>query len=223
VFVLGLDTATEAVAVDVVELGSDGAVRVLAGRAPVNARGHGELLTPTIADCLTAAGIGAGQLGAVVAGVGPGPYTGLRVGLVTAAALGHALDVPTYGVCSLDGVAGRRPDLADLLVATDARRHEVYWARYERGRRVAGPDVGPPAGLALDAHTHRAGAGVRRYADVLGPAEPDLDYPSPAALVAAAAGRVLAAEPGERGEVLTPLYLRHPDAVVPGAPKPVSQ
>jgi tRNA threonylcarbamoyl adenosine modification protein YeaZ len=81
----------------------------------------------------------------IVVGVGPGPYTGLRVGVVTAATMSLALGIPAAGVCSLDGL-GRR--LGDGVVVTDARRREVFAARYEGGRRVTGPDVLPPAVVA---------------------------------------------------------------------------
>src|SRR5690348_18492841 len=102
----------------------------------VNAKAHGELLAPSIADCLDEAGASPRDLGAIVAGLGPGPFTGLRVGLVTAAAMADALQVPSYGVCSLDAIAGAITDGSELLVATDARRKEVYWAAYRDGARI---------------------------------------------------------------------------------------
>lgn len=212
-FVLGLDTSTAAVAVDVVDLADD---RLLARRAPVNARGHGELLSPTIAECLADAGLEPSDLAAVVAGTGPGPYTGLRVGLVTAAALGHALGIPTYGVCSLDGVPAR-----DAVVVTDARRHEVYWARYDdEGNRVAGPDVDHPGALPLDGVVAIAGAAVDLFDWPAHLTRLPQRYPEPAALIARAWDRIAS---NAASEPLTPRYLRHPDAVVPGAPKRASQ
>lgn len=78
----------------------------------------------------------------IVVGVGPGPYTGLRVGVVTATTMAAALDVPVAGVCSLDGLGWH---LGDGIVATDARRREVFVARYADGHRVEGPLVMPPA------------------------------------------------------------------------------
>ncbi len=79
------------------------------------------------------------RVDAIVCGTGPGPFTGLRVGMVTAAALGHALNRPVHGVCTLDAIAhDARP--RPLLVVTDARRREVYWAAYDAdGHRVRGP------------------------------------------------------------------------------------
>ena len=91
---------------------------------------------------------------AVAAGTGPGPYTGLRAGLVTARVLGSALGVPVYGVCTLDVVAAGVASTGTaagqgFIVATDARRREVYWARYDAdGRRLDGPAVGFPADVA---------------------------------------------------------------------------
>ena len=211
--VLGLDTSTAAVAVDVVDLTDH---RLLARRAPVNARGHGELLSPTIAECLDDAGIAPSDLAAVVAGTGPGPYTGLRVGLVTAAALGHALGIPTYGVCSLDGVPAR-----DALVVTDARRHEVYWARYDPyGNRVGGPDVDHPDAVPLDGVSSIAGSAVDLYDWPAHLTRLPYRYPEPAALIARSRDRIAS---NAESEPLAPRYLRHPDAVVPGAPKRASQ
>ncbi len=212
--VLALDTSSSAVTAAVVSV--DGDVRVLAQRSTVNARAHGELLAPSIGACLLDAGAEAGDLGAVVAGVGPGPFTGLRVGLVTAAAFGDALAIPTYAVCSLDAIAGSL-DEPSLLVATDARRREVYWARYVGGQRVTGPSVARPADVRVDAAA-MAGAGARLYADVLGLPLRDADYPSPLALARAAAERIVTHAPSE---TLTPLYLRRPDVAAPHPAKAV--
>ena len=207
--VLALDTSSAAVTVAIVSI--DGDVRVLAQRSTVNPRAHGELLAPSIEACLLDARAVPADLGAVVAGVGPGPFTGLRVGLVTAAAFGDALGIPTYAVCSLDAIAGSL-DEPSLLVATDARRREVYWARYVDGVRVAGPFVSRPADVVTDAAA-MAGAGARLYA--LGLPLRDADYPSPLALARAAAGRIVS---HARSEPLTPLYLRRPDVAAPRAP-----
>jgi len=215
VFVLAIDTSTRAVLAAVVT----SELEVVAARAEVAPRGHGELLAPAIAAGLDEAGIGPGDVGAVVAGVGPGPYTSLRIGLVTAAAFADALRIPTYGVCSLDAVAA--PAAGELLVATDARRKEVYWARYDaRGERIAGPHVDRPADVPTAGAAAVAGSGAGMY-----PAEFALpwtgeEYPDPRRLVALARERI---ESGAPAEPLTPLYLRRPDAVVPGAPKTVSQ
>jgi tRNA threonylcarbamoyl adenosine modification protein YeaZ len=237
VLVLALDTSSAAVTAAVADVGADSDERNPAGfwqRVTVNAKAHGELLTPSIAACLDEAGARPADLGAVVAGLGPGPFTGLRVGLVTASALADALGVPSYGVCSLDAIRRHyedgdgwsldgpgTDDRGPELVLTDARRREVYWAAYRGWRRVDGPAVCRPDDLP---HGRWAtGAGATLYADVLrGKGIPvfDREYPSPFALITLALDRIRARAPSE---TLVPMYLRRPDAVPPGAPKPVSQ
>jgi tRNA threonylcarbamoyl adenosine modification protein YeaZ len=218
-FVLAIDTSSPAVTAGVVTVGSD--VTPAATRAPTAARGHGELLAPAIAECLAEAGIGARDIAAVVAGTGPGPFTGLRVGLVTAAAFADSVGVPAYGVCSLDAIGAACADEPVLLVAADARRREVYWARYHHGVRHGDLHVDHPGDVPLDGLTAVAGAAGDLYADVWSglTVRPER-YPDPAELVRFAGERIEHAAPGDP---LTPLYLRRPDAVVPGAPKTVSQ
>lgn len=216
--VLVLDTATPAVTAALAEVKPSGHA-VLAQRATVDGRAHGELLAPQIDALLAEAGVKPRDLAAVVAGVGPGPFTGLRVGLVTAASLTMALNIPAYGVCTLDALGLRTAGRA--LVATDARRREVYWAVYADGRPLTGPAVDKPADvaprLAEFAVTAAVGEGAVKYADVLGLPAGELLYPEPSALVELAAQRVLDGAPSEP---LTPLYLRRPDAVEPSARKP---
>ncbi|HEY3007838.1 MAG TPA: tRNA (adenosine(37)-N6)-threonylcarbamoyltransferase complex dimerization subunit type 1 TsaB [Micromonosporaceae bacterium] len=225
--VLVLDSATPAVTAALAEI-SLGGVALLAQRRTVDARAHGELLAPEVEAVLRETGARVRDLVAIVAGLGPGPFTGLRVGLATAASMGQALDVPTYGVCSLDAIGlaatSADADAGPVLVATDARRREIYWAVYEvGGARLFGPAVGRPDDV-LDAVARlgvrwAVGEGAQRYADLLDLTVADEPrYPPPAALVALASDRVLAAAPSER---LTPLYLRRPDAVAPRAPKAV--
>jgi tRNA threonylcarbamoyl adenosine modification protein YeaZ len=183
--ILAIDTATPAVTAGIVRL--DG-VEVLAERVTVDARAHAERLTPNVLAALGEAGLAVGDLGAVVVGCGPGPFTGLRVGMATAAAYGHALGIPVHGVCSLDAIGV--DTVGEALVVTDARRREVYWARYRDGVRIAGPAVDGPA-------------------DVPGAAEalarPPI-YPTAAGLVHAVTDWT--AEPAP----LVPMYLRRPDA-----------
>ena len=217
--VLAVDSASAATSAAIAEVTADG-VTVIAAEANVDARAHGEVLAPLIQACLATAGRAPGELNAIVAGVGPGPFTGLRVGLVTAAALGDALTIPTYGVCSLDAIgcsAGPSGE-SRLLVAADARRREVYWAGYRHGVRDGDPMVTKPAELDLEGYTAMAGSGARLYADALGLPLLDQDYPDLGALVAVAAERVLAQAPAEQ---LTPLYLRRPDIAEPSVRKSV--
>jgi tRNA threonylcarbamoyl adenosine modification protein YeaZ len=218
VLVLVLDTSSAAVTAAVGVVDGPGS-EIVAERVVVDARAHGEQLAPLIRAALTDAGAGPADLTAVVAGLGPGPFTGLRVGLVTASVLGELLGIPTYGVCSLDAFAVGRS--GPLLVATDARRREIYWARYVDGRRVGGPDVHRPAELpGLGTDRVVVGIGADLYADVLAVRERQPgDYPPAAGLLTLAGDRVAGAADSER---LVPLYLRRPDAVAPAEYKTVT-
>jgi tRNA threonylcarbamoyl adenosine modification protein YeaZ len=216
VLILGLDTATPASTAAVAEV-TDGGLHGLSERRTVDARAHGELLAPQIHATLEEAGVRPGDLAAIVAGLGPGPFTGLRVGLATAAAMGHALGIPTYGVCSLDGL-GRAAGPGRVLVATDARRREIYHATYVDGQRSSGPEVAKPISFVGQAD-RAVGEGAVKYSDIIGlPIDEHVLYPPGAALIALAAERILGKA---GGEVLTPLYLRRPDAVEPTARKSV--
>ncbi|GAA3335248.1 tRNA (adenosine(37)-N6)-threonylcarbamoyltransferase complex dimerization subunit type 1 TsaB [Amorphoplanes nipponensis] len=214
--VLALDTSTPAVTAAVGEV-TDSGMKGIAERRTVDPRAHGERLAPQVRLVLDDAGVRVGELAAIVAGVGPGPFTGLRVGLATAAAMGQALGIPTYGICSLDAL-GRAAGPGRVLVATDARRREVYVATYADGVRVAGPEVAKPADVAVDAD-RAVGEGAVRYSEIFGiPVDDRLQYPPGEALIALAAESVRGRAPGDP---LTPLYLRRPDAVEPGARKAV--
>lgn len=198
--ILAIDTATPAVIAGVV--GRDGdAIDVLSERVTIDARAHAEQLTPNALAAMTDAGLTVADLDAVVVGCGPGPFTGLRVGMATAAAYGHALGIPVRGVCSLDAIG---VDTAgDVLVVTDARRREVYWARYRDGLRVDGPAVNAPADVPAEA---AAVAGSPEHAALFAlPRQPAI-YPTAAGLVRAVADWTAQPAP------LTPLYLRRPDA-----------
>lgn len=189
-YVLALDTATPALTVGIVD-SETGAV--LARRDRTHARGHAEVLVPYLLECLAEAGLQRADLGAVIVGCGPGPFTGLRVGMATAAAFGDALGIEVHGVCSLDAIAAEaltRGETGDVVVVTDARRKEVYWARYADGVRTEGPGVIKPAELDVDGARTVEGS------------------PTPASLVAVGK-RLLGTDP----QPLVPLYLRRPDAV----------
>lgn len=186
--VLAIDTSTPAVVTGVLRRDDDGAIHLLGERIVVDSRAHAELLTPNTIAAVADSGLTMADLDAIVIGCGPGPFTGLRVGMATAAAYGHALGIPVHGVCSLDAIAVGTT--GEVLVVTDARRREVYWARYRNGVRVDGPAVNDPADLvARDA--------VRRI---------EFAHPTPAGLVAAV--RDWARQP----QPPIPLYLRRPDA-----------
>ncbi|MER6665181.1 tRNA (adenosine(37)-N6)-threonylcarbamoyltransferase complex dimerization subunit type 1 TsaB [Amycolatopsis japonica] len=215
--VLAIDTSTPAVTAGLVALDGD-TLESRGDRVTVDPRAHGELITPHALEAVKAAGVTLRDLDAIVCGVGPGPFTGLRAGMATAASLAHALGIPAYPVCSLDAIAADvAPGEAPFLVLTDARRREVYWAAYAAdGSRTDGPHVERPADLQTTIKV-AAGDGALLYADALGvqPIEPR--FPSPLGLVKAAR-EDFDQEPAP----LTPLYLRRPDAVEPAARKKVT-
>jgi len=198
--VLAVDTATPAVTAGVVRVDADGIV-TLAERVTVDPRAHAEQLTPNIVGALADAEVSVDQLDAVVVGCGPGPFTGLRIGMATAAAFAHALDVPVRGVCSLDAIAV--DTTGDVLVVTDARRREVYWARYRDAVRVDGPAVNAAADVPAGGDSV---AGSPDHASLFDLPRLAPVYPSAAGL--AAAVQDWDAEP----DPLVPLYLRRPDA-----------
>jgi tRNA threonylcarbamoyl adenosine modification protein YeaZ len=200
--VLTIDTATPAVIAGVVRRGEDGRIDTLAERVSVDARAHAELLTPNILAAVDDAGIGLADVEAVVVGCGPGPFTGLRVGMATAAAYGHALGVPVYGVCSLDAIGVRTT--GEVLVVTDARRREVYWALYRDGIQLDGPAVAAAADVPTGVAERVAGSPAHGALFDLPQVGPQ--RPSPDGLVAAVAD--WRPDPGP----LVPLYLRRPDA-----------
>lgn len=200
---LAFDTATPAVTVAVLS----GAFAVRQSTV-IDARRHGELLATGIEQVLD--GDDPRNLTAVAVGLGPGPYTGLRVGVVTAAAMSHALGIPAYGVCTLDVIAATVERGEEFVVATDARRREVYWAAYdENGGRVSGPAVDRPADVRV-ANRRVEGPAVDLYAATMGWRSGPVRYPRADVL-----GRLTLpqAARGDAGDVLTPLYLRRPDAV----------
>ncbi len=214
---LAFDTATPQVVVAV----HDGE-RVVCELTAPDAMKHGEQLAPLIHAALAEAKVDRRDLTEIAVGVGPGPFTGLRVGLVTARTLAHVLGIPVRGVCSLDILAAQAAVEAspqgnspgDFLVATDARRKEVYVATYAAdGTRRAGPAVGKPAALATELSV--AGPGPTLYPDAfphaIAPTRPSAGWL--AQIVAERSVEVLPPEP---------LYLRRPDAVAPGKPKSVS-
>jgi len=187
VTILAIDTATPAVVAAVLRRADDGVISLCAERIVVDAHAHAEQLTPNVVAAVADSGLTMSDLDAIVVGCGPGPFTGLRIGMATAAAYGHALGLPVRGVCSLDAIGGRTT--GEVLVVTDARRREVYWARYRDGTRIEGPGVDGLAAVPIDGAELVSGA-----------------QPTPAGLVAAVGD--WEAEPLP----LVPLYLRRPDA-----------
>jgi tRNA threonylcarbamoyl adenosine modification protein YeaZ len=208
----------------------------------VDPRRHTELLMPQVAQALGDLGVDRREITEIAVGVGPGPFTGLRVGLVAARMLGAALNVPVRGVCSLDVIAFAVSTTTKLgesfLVATDARRREVYWAAYNAtGTRTDGPHVDAPKNVLANRTANipetfsrtfsehivgtkdaallpAAGRGAWLYPDVFARRiEPQ--YPSAGDLAMAVVTRAVEILPPD------PLYLRRPDATPPGRAKSV--
>lgn len=214
--VLAIDTATTALVTGVVDTESG----QLTQRVLADTRAHNERLMPTILEVMSETGLELGNLDAIVAGVGPGPFTGLRVGMATAQALADALSIPLHGVCTHDAIAHAAlvgADAADereaadaALVATDARRKEIYWATYRAGQRLAGPDVSKPGELS-----------VQDIAQVVIPEKLADQLPEELAALPrseaapTAEGLVAVAQLGADPAPFVPMYLRRPDAVPP--------
>jgi tRNA threonylcarbamoyl adenosine modification protein YeaZ len=184
----------------------------------VDARRHGELLAGAIEKVLRGAGASHADLTGLAVGVGPGPYTGLRAGVVTAKVLASALGIPADGICTLDVIAAEVEARREFIVATDARRREVYWAVYEQnGKRRSGPQVARPADLPVGYPV--AGEGAALFPE-LAAQRLEPQYPSAARLAEIAVARRAVGEPPAAPE---PLYLRRPDAREPGPRKRVTE
>ena len=201
---------------------------VLAEFATRDTRSHAEALAPAVYNLLGQADTDPSQLTAILVGTGPGPFTGLRAGLVSARTFGFAWNLPVYGLCSLDALAHRAAqaaqEKAEFVVATDARRKELYWGRYQVhadghgrfARPTEGPRVTAPGDLPK-LPVHGRGAGL--YAEQLPHAVTEsADWQPTAADLSRAAWALQ-----ERGTDLStdtsPLYLRDSDAKVPAQRK----
>lgn len=219
---LAIDTSG-GTTVGIVDVPDSGAPHEVAVRTTDDARSHVEALTPLIAACLEESGTAVADLDAVVVGTGPAPFTGLRVGIASAAAFARAAGRPVHGVSSLDAIAWSRP--AATVVVTDARRREVYWSAYapavgswDDARRVHGPAVGPASDVAAHLAEHEAevvGAGAGLHPELSGDTTARV---RPAGLVGVASALLRTGAPTP----LTPLYLRRPDIHVGGARKRAS-
>lgn len=190
---LVIDTATSRTSVGLF----DGATPLFAGRHD-GATEHGEALPHLVEGALEIAAQLRKEISQVVVGMGPGPFTGLRVGITFAEVFAKARHIPLAGVCSLDGIVSGVD--GEYIVATDARRKELYWARYQSGRRIGEPQVSLPnevKAMGLPVY----GEGAEKYgfeADI------DLIYPHPLFLLALTEWA---------DNVHEPMYLRKPDAV----------
>jgi tRNA threonylcarbamoyladenosine biosynthesis protein TsaB len=221
--ILGIDTATDQVSCAV-----GGHEGVLAAMRTARSRAHAETLVPAIRFVCEQARIELDEVGAVAVDVGPGLFTGLRVGIATAKAVALALDVPMLGLSSLDLLAFPVRYSDRLLAAVvDARRGEVFWALYRQVpggvQRISEPTVGSPDDLVnelmvIGDDVLVVGDGALRHAEVLDgltyveQAGQGLEHPDAASLVQLAHARALREEFVDHAEI-TPLYLRQPDAV----------
>ncbi len=211
---LAIDTSTTAITAAV----HDGS-SVVAESTTLDARGHAEHLAPGIGRVLDAAGTTPREVTDVGVGLGPGPFTGLRVGIVSARTLALATGAVLHGVCSLDALAHeawRTGSVArgEVVVATDARRREVYWARYAVSahgtQRLTEPQVGRPADLPPEVRRlPTVGRGPVLYPAAF--AQPGIPLDVSAGWLADLVVARLAR--GESLEEREPLYLRRPDAV----------
>lgn len=220
--VLGIDTATAACSA---ALWADGAV--LARRSEAMERGHAEALLPMVVEVMSEAGGGFGRLDLVAATVGPGAFTGLRVGLAAARGLALACGRPCIGVTTLEAVAAGARAGADgprgrtLLVALRSRRAELYVQTFDDAGVATRPPsavlaealpgmVAPPVLVVGDAGPEAAGALAAAGVDAAIGAAPGVADPGVVAAIAASRRRDGADLPPP-----APLYLRPPDAVRP--------
>lgn len=212
---LAIDTSTPLVSVAVCDPADATPLARASSDRPMK---HGEALAPLVQHTVERAGGRPADLTLVGVGTGPGPFTGLRVGLVTARMLGLALGLPVRGVCSLDVLAEQAVrDGVDeaFVVVTDARRKELFHASYDaKGRRVDGPHVSRPADVPASGALV-VGPGATVYPEAF-------DRTSGPDRVDAAALAVLLLSGSAEVTDPEPIYLRRPDAVVPGPPKRAS-
>jgi len=132
--VLAIDTSTSRTSVAIIENGT-----IVYSGCKDGATAHGPSLPELVQEALAIS-----EVDEVVVGMGPGPFTGLRVGIAFAQSFAFARDLPVRGVCSLDAIAAQIQE-ADFIITVDARRKEVYWARYVDGVRIGEPAVNFPA------------------------------------------------------------------------------
>lgn len=170
---LAIDTSTSCTSVGII-----GDSQLIWSGFGDGARAHGLALPTLVQEAITGR-----QVDEVVVGMGPGPFTGLRIGIAFAHSFALAQDIPVRGVCSLDAIAAQVNE-KDFIVTVDARRKELYWARYINGVRMGEPAVSFPAAVGVES--------VPIFSDL---------YPD------------LLAMAGLSGDITEPIYLRHPDAI----------
>ena len=189
---LAIDTSTSRTSVAIIEQGA-----LLWHGYRDGATSHGDAVPALVAQALQVQS----EIEQVVVGMGPGPFTGLRVGIAFARTFAEARKISVVGVCSLDAIAALVREEDEFIIATDARRKEIYWAKYIDGKRIEGPLVDLPAHIAMRGLPIFGEGGVKYSL-----AESDeIQFPDLLALVA------ISENPFMR--VSEPMYLRRPDAV----------
>jgi len=187
--------------------------KTIAQRTTIEHGQQGEHTADYLNQLLVDTGCAPGDIKQVVVGVGPGPFTGLRVGIATAVTFAHALQIPVNGLCSLDAV-GFMTD-GECIAISDARRKELYWARYLDGMRISDPSVGTAQVLLRDyPNAQFVGPAAKLYPEII-----SAEYVE---LRAACLADLLAKNLGQIQDVV-PMYLRKPDAVEPTHQKTVMQ
>jgi tRNA threonylcarbamoyladenosine biosynthesis protein TsaB len=218
--ILAVDTTTQRGSVAVVEQGELlGELRLLSGKD------HSERLLPAIDFLLRGLGGGPAGIGGYAVALGPGSFTGIRIGISTIQGLALGEPRPCLGVSALDVLAARARGIAPAVVAMmDAWRDEVYAAVYDaEARLVAGPFVEAPERVLLRAPAGAAyiGAGALRYRDEILAHDRDACIPERSLYLAGTLGRLaeprLSAGEGVPPHALRALYVRAPDAVKPTA------
>lgn len=215
--VLGLDTCLNACSVAVLEVDGDGE-RVLAHASEDMARGHQERLAPMAQSVMAEAGLPFSALNRIGATVGPGSFTGLRVGVASAKGLSSALGIPAVGVGSLEALAVEASGL--VAAAIDARRDQLYLQVFDEGQALMAPDVlpiGTAAARLAELAMGRALTLVGSGAPLLAEAAPGADIRTPEGCDARLVARLAAAK---SPTPIRPLYLRAPDAKLPGGRDP---
>lgn len=206
--ILALDTAMAACSVAV----SDGGVVLASSLVPME-RGHAEALAPMVQEVMIEAGLPFPDLDRIAVTVGPGTFTGVRIGLAMARGLGLALRLPVIGIDSLSAIAANEvPDGKNVLVAADARKDEVYAALFENGRTVRPPYVVAARLAACDVPPGTLVMGTAAPAVIAASGRGDLVLSSAGALPVAANFIALAAGLAPPGSMPAPLYLREADA-----------
>jgi tRNA threonylcarbamoyl adenosine modification protein YeaZ len=189
---LAIDTATSRTSVAIVDQGA-----LLWHGYRDGATSHGVAVPALVAQALTVQRV----VDQVVVGMGPGPFTGLRVGIAFARTFSRSRSIPVIGICSLDAIAALVCEESEFIIATDARRKEIYWAKYQHSNRIEGPSVDFPARIGQRA-LPVFGEGAVKYS--LG-ASDEIQFPDLLALVSISENPL--------AHVDGPLYLRRPDAV----------